>query len=102
MLLVRALKPAECFFFVAKGHVNCSYHRRGDVSLLPRLQELSKNTSCLHFATHAQVGDAKAAAREVRCLLGFRVERDRFREVALLAIGGSKVRIQVKIIGIEQ
>src|SRR5439155_16870186 len=66
------------------------------------MEEPSKNISRLDLPTHAQVGDGKAAAREMRCLLGFRVERDRFREIALLAIGSGKIRIQVKVIRIEQ
>src|SRR6266513_4192066 len=96
-----AFKPAESFFFIAKGDVNCRYHGRRDVSLLPRLQELSKNISRLHFAAHAHVGNGKATAREMRCLLGFGVERDRFREVPFLAIGSGKIRIQIKVIWIE-
>src|SRR6266581_388970 len=97
-----SLEPAESFFFVAKRDVNCGDHRRRDVSLLPRLQELSENISRLHLATHARVGDGKAAAWEMRCLLGFGVERDRFREIALLAIGGGQIRIEIKVIRIEQ
>ena len=97
-----AFEPAESFFFVAKGDINCGDHWRRDVSLLPYLQELSKNISCLHLATHARVGDGKAAARKVRCLLGFGIERDCFREIALLAIGSGKIRIQIKVIRIEQ
>src|SRR6266446_9321233 len=96
-----AFEPAESFFFVAKGDINCGDHRRRDVSLLPRLQELSKNISRLYLAAHARVGDGKAAAREMRRLLGFGVERDRFREIALLAIGGGKIRIQIKVIWIK-
>ena len=38
----------------------------------------------------------------MRCLLGFGVERNRFREIALLAVGGGKIRIQIKVIRIEQ
>src|SRR5438552_283955 len=97
-----AVEPAESFFFVAKGDINCGNHRRRDVSLLPRLQELSKNISRLRLPAHARVGDGKPAAREIRCLLGFSVERDRFGEVALVAIGGRKIRIQIKVIRIEQ
>src|SRR5436190_13647970 len=97
-----AFEPAESFFFIAKGDVNCGYHRRRDVSLLPYLQELSKNSSCLRLATHARVGDGKPAAGEIRCRLRFCVEGDRFREVALVAIRGGKIRIQIKVIRIEQ
>src|SRR5207249_2468016 len=68
----------------------------------PRLQELSKNISRLYLPAHARVGDGKPAAREIRCLLDFSVERDRFGEVALVAIGGRKIRVQVKVIRIEQ
>src|SRR6266446_8715164 len=96
-----AFEPAESFFFVAERDVNCGDHRRRDVSLLPRLQKLSKNILRLHLAAHARVGDGKAAAREMRRLLGFGVERDRFREIALLAIGGGKIRIQIKVIWIK-
>src|SRR4029077_8690968 len=45
--------------------------------------------------------NGEAAAREVRCLLGFGVKCDRFGEVPLLAIGGGKIRIQIKVIWIE-
>src|SRR6266480_6386595 len=71
-----AFEPAESFFFVGKGDINCGNHRRRDVSLLPRLQELSKNISRLRLATHARAGDGKPATREMRCLLGFGVEGD--------------------------
>ena len=37
----------------------------------------------------------------MRCLLGLGVERDRFREIALLAIRSSQNRIQIKVIRIE-
>ena len=37
----------------------------------------------------------------MRRLLGFGVKRDRFRKIALLAIGGSQNRIQIKVIWIE-
>src|SRR6266480_4188404 len=77
-----AFEPAESFFFVAKGDINCGNYRRRDVSLLPRLEELSKNISGLHLPAHARVGDGKAAARKMRCLLGFTVESDRLREIA--------------------
>src|SRR6476620_1369481 len=97
-----AFEPTESFFFIAKRDVNCGDHRRRDVSLLPYLQELSKNSSCLHLATHARVGDGEAAAGKARCLLGFGVEGNRFREVALVAIRGGKIRIQIKVIRIEQ
>src|SRR5882724_8131442 len=97
-----SLEPAKSFFFIAERDVNCGDHRRRDVSLLPRLQKLSKNISRLYLATHAQVGDGKPATRKIRCLLKFSVERDRFREIALLAIRGGKIRIQIKVIRIEQ
>ena len=65
------------------------------------MQKLSENISRLRLPAHARVGDGKAAAREMRCLLGFGVKRDRFGEVAFLAIGGGKIRIQIKVIWIE-
>src|SRR4029077_20715563 len=72
-----------------------------NVSLLPFLYELSENIPRLDFPAHAHVGNRKAAAREARCLLGFGVKCDRFGEVPLLAIGGGKIRIQIKVIWIE-
>src|SRR5262249_35274690 len=72
-----------------------------DVSLLPRSNKLSKNVLGLRLPAHAQVGDGKTATGEVRCFLGFGVKRYRFRKISLLAIRGSKNRIQVKVIWIE-
>src|SRR5207244_12466519 len=96
-----AVEPAESFFFVTEGDVNRSDDGSRDVSLLPSLKKLSKNILRLHFATHARVGDGKAAAREMGRLLGFGVKRDRFGEVPFLPIGSGKVRIQIKVIWIE-
>ena len=45
--------------------------------------------------------DGKAAAWEMRCLLSFGVKRDRFVEIAFLAIRGGQNRIQIKVIWIE-
>src|SRR5438874_6611070 len=72
-----------------------------NVSLLPFLHELSENIPRLDLPAHPRVGNGEAAAREVRCLLGFGVKCDRFGEVPLLAIGGGKIRIQIKVIGME-
>src|SRR5438874_9996559 len=72
-----------------------------NVSLLPFLHELSENIPRLDLPAHPRVGNGEAAAREVRCLLGFGVKCDRFGEVPLLAIGGGKIRIQIKVIWIE-
>src|SRR6266446_1837084 len=90
-----AFEPAESFFFVAKGDINCGDHRRRDVSLLPRLQELSKNISRLYLAAHARVGDGKAAAREMRCIVdavvsqvggGGNITSDRRHGIQLLSL----------------
>src|SRR5207248_22876 len=97
----RALEPAESFFFVAKRYVNRGDHRRRDISLFPGLQELSENILRLRLPAHARVGDGKAAARQMGCLLGFAVKRDRFGEVPFLPIRGSKIRIQIKVIWVE-
>ena len=72
-----------------------------NVSLLPFLHELSENIPRLDLPAHPRVGNGEAAAREVRCLLGFGVKCDRFGEVPLLAIGGGKILIQIKVIWIE-
>src|SRR5439155_503568 len=62
---------------------------------------LSQNILRLRLPAHARVGDGEAAAREMGRLLGFGVQRDRFREVVFLPIGGGKIRIQIKVIWIE-
>src|SRR5437763_12779767 len=97
-----AVEPAESLLFVAEGGVDRSDYGRRNVSFLPSLEKLRKNSSRLRLPAHARVGDGKPAAREIRCLLDFSVERDRFGEVALVAIGGRKIRVQVKVIRIEQ
>ena len=66
------------------------------------MEKLSENILRFHLPAHARVGDGKTATGEMRRLLRFGVERDRFSEVALIAIGGSKIRIQVEVIRIEQ
>src|SRR5436190_13378895 len=96
-----ALEPAESFFLVAKRYVNCRDHRCRDISLFPGLQELSENILRLRLAAHARVGDGKAAAREMGGFLDFGVKRDRFGEVPFFAIGGGKIRIEIKVIWIE-
>src|SRR5437762_12852834 len=101
MLFVGALEPAESVFFVAKRGRNCGNQRRRDVSRLPRLNKLRENVSRLRLLGHARVGDSKAATRQMRCFLGFGVKRDRFVEIALLAIRGGKSRIEIKIIWIQ-
>src|SRR5216117_1943624 len=70
--------------------------------LLQAREKLSENILRFHLPAHARVGDGKTATGEMRRLLRFGVERDRFSEVALIAIGGSKIRIQVEVIRIEQ
>src|SRR5205823_10281797 len=65
------------------------------------LQKLNKNILRVDVAAHARVGDSKAATRQMRRLLGFGVERNRFREIAFLAIRGRQHRIQIKVIWIE-
>src|SRR2546430_17281772 len=79
-----ALEPPERFFFFAKRDVSCRDQGRRNVSLLPFLQKLRKKISRLHLPVHPSVGDGKSATREMRCLLGFGVESDRFRKIALL------------------
>src|SRR5438552_6306822 len=96
-----ALEPAESFLFFAKRDVNRSDHRRRDISLLPGLEKLSKNISRLRLPAHPVVGNGKPATGAMRRILGFGVESDRFVEIALLAIGRSKNRIQIKVIWIE-
>ena len=96
-----ALEPAKSFLFFAERDVNCRDRMCRNVSLLPFLHELSENIPRLDLPVHPRVGNGKAATREVRCLLGFGVKCDRFGEVPLLAIGGGKIRIQIKVIWIE-
>src|SRR6266705_2730649 len=96
-----ALEPAESFLFFAKRDVNRGDHRRRDISLLPGLEKLSKNISRLRLPAHPDVGNGKAATREMRRILDFGVESDRFGEVAFLAIRSGKIRIQIKVIWIE-
>src|SRR5437667_9558395 len=96
-----ALEPAESFLFLAQRDVNRGDHRRRDISLLPGLEKLSKNISRLSLPAHPDVGNRKAATREMRRILGFGVESDRFDEVAFLAICRGEGRIQIKVIWIE-
>src|SRR4249919_3043219 len=101
MLLVSDFEPTESFFFVTQGSGNSSDQRCRDVSLLPCLDKLSENVSRFGLPAHPGIGDGQAATRQMRCLLGFGVERNRFRKIVLLAIGGSQNRIQIKVIWIE-
>src|SRR6266567_7040073 len=96
-----ALEPAKSFLFFAKRDVNRGDHRRRDISLLPGLEKLSKSISRLHLPAHPDVGNRKAATREMRRILRFRVESDCFVEVSFLAIRSGKSRIQIKVIWIE-
>src|SRR5262245_54723960 len=101
MFLVGALEPAESFFFVAQrdrhgGNQWCRY-----VSLLSCLNKSCKNISRVRLAAHARIGDSKAAARQIRCVLGSCVKSDRVVEIPLLAVGGGQNRIQVKVIWIK-
>src|SRR4030095_12273986 len=66
-----------------------------------RLQNLSKNTSGFYLSAHPVVGNGKATTRKMRRILCFTVECNRLRKIALLAIGGGKIRIEVKVIRIE-
>src|SRR5215472_16107408 len=97
MLLVGALEPAESFFFVAKRDRHRGDQRCRDVSLLSRLNKSCKNISRVRLPAHARVGDSKAVTRQIRCVLGSCIKRDRIVEITLLAISGGQNRIQVKV-----
>src|SRR5678815_1770492 len=101
MLCIGAFEFSKSSFLVAKRYGNRGDQRCRDVSLLPRLNKLSKNVSRLGLAPHAHVGDGKAATRQTSCLLRFGVKCDRFRKIAFLAIGSGQDRIQIKVIWIE-
>ena len=95
------VRASERLLLCRQARRDCGDQRRRNISLLPGLQKLRKNILRLRLAAHARVGDGKAATRQMRCFLGFSVKRDRFREIAFLAIRGGKNRIQIKVIWIE-
>src|SRR5436189_1438721 len=97
MLRVAAFQPTESFFFAAKCDANRGNQRCRDVSLLSCLNKSCKNISRVRLPAHARIGDGKAATRQIRCVLGSCVKRDRVVEIAFLAIRGGQNRIQIKV-----
>ena len=65
------------------------------------MNKLGQNISCLYLLAHTRIGNGKAATREMRCVLCFRVKRDCFIEIAFLAIRGGENRIEIKVIWIK-
>jgi len=96
-----ALEPAESFFFFAERDVNCRDQKALKRIASPFLQKLSENISRLRLPTHPGIGNGKPATREMGRLLGFGVERDRFREFPFSRYAAARIRIQIKVIWIE-
>jgi hypothetical protein len=65
------------------------------------LQKLIENLPRLILLASPRVSNGQTAAGKMRFLLRFRIKRDRFGKVPLLAIRRGKSRIQVKVTGIK-
>src|SRR5205823_1684610 len=96
-----AFEPAERFFFFAERDVNRRNRLSRDVARSSFLHELLENFPRFILTAHPRVGNGKAATWEMRRVLSFRIEGNRFRKVSLLAIRCGESRIQIKVMGIE-